>query len=109
MAWARGGGEMKGKIDKDGYLWKEVPGGEMVSCMCVNSACLQAKDYYCNHSCVAFGGPFPEKECAQVYGDGSICPGRCEKCEMFRPTGRAEIHYCEGVLRFGEFADERVK
>lgn len=100
---------MKGKIDKDGYLWKEVPGGKWIKCDCVNWACGENYcDPICRHDCVAFDGPLPEKECAQVDGDGTICPGRCEKCELFRPTGRTEIHYCKGVLRFDEFVDERV-
>lgn len=99
---------MKGKIDKDGYLWKEVPGRGWIKSDCVNWACYDGGGSFCNDCCVAFDDPLPEKECTQVYGDGTICPGRCEKCEMFKPTGRTEIHYCKGVLRFDEFVDERV-
>ena len=100
---AKGGGKMRGKIDNTGWLCKEAPNGKMQACDC----CVDRSEF-CHWSCVAFDGPLPEKECAQVDGDGTICLGRCEKCELFRPTGRMEIHYCKGVLRFDEFEDERV-
>lgn len=99
---------MKGKIDKDGYLWKEVPGKGLCKCICVNSAGCSDYEIHCTDECVAFEGPLPEKECTQVAGDGTTCLGRCEKCELFKPTGRMEIHYCKGVLKFDEFEDERA-
>lgn len=104
MARARGGGKMKGKIDNTGWLYKEAPNGKMQTC-----ACCVDRSEFCHWSCVAFDGPLPEKECAWGRGDGTTCHGNCDRCEIRRPTGRTEIHYCKGVLKFDGFVDERVK
>jgi hypothetical protein len=100
---------MRGKIDKNGYLWKDVPRDNMRGFEAVRCNCAGGVSSGCNDTCVAFKGPLPEKDCTQADGDGTTCPGSCEKCEMFKPTGRTEIHYCRGILRFDEFVDERVK
>ena len=99
---------MKGKIDKNGYLWKDAPVAGWVKCTCVNSACLQTGDFYCYHGCVAFEGPIPEKRCMKTANSKLKCIENCDICPMHLPTGRTEIHYCQGILRFDQFEDERV-
>lgn len=99
---------MKGKIDKDGVLRKEVPGGKMVKCLCVNSAAFDHEPYHCLHDCVAFEGPLPGKECASTEEDGFKCIGNCDRCPMHKPTGRTIIKICCRELVFDEFEDERA-
>ena len=94
---------MKGKIDKQGYLWKEVPGGKMVQCVCCGN-----NHYFCHQDCTPFEGPLPERECASTEGDGFKCIGNCDQCPMHKPTGRTIIKICCRELVFDEFADERV-
>ena len=93
---------MRGKITKDGILWKEVPAGDMVRCeCCIDRGCD------CWHGCVVFEGPLPERRCTTngPCGTETIC----DLCHAYTPTGRTVIKICQGrELVFDEFADERV-
>lgn len=93
---------MKGEIDKDGYLWKEAPGGAMVKCMCVNHAASRGADYHCQISCVAFEGPLSETS--------AVLTGVFRERLEMQPTGNTIIKICQGrELVFNEFKDERVQ
>lgn len=99
---------MIGKIDKNGFLWKDVPGAGWVKCTCVNSACLQTGDFYCYHGCVAFEGPVPILGCTE-HPTSSLCPKDCDGCKYRLPSGKVTIKICQGrELAFDQFEDERV-
>ena len=99
---------MKGKIDKEGFLLKEVPGEGFIKCLCVNDACFPQRDYNCFHACVAFEGPLPVLECIENPAS-SRCPKNCNSCQYLLPTGRTIIKIYQGrELVFEAFEDERV-
>lgn len=97
---------MRGKIDKDGYLWKEVPGGKWIKCDCVNWACGENDCApICRHDCVAFDGPFPDGRCTVNACPHATMP--CAECEHYKPCIAVKI--CQGrTLQFDGFEDERV-
>jgi hypothetical protein len=98
---------MRGKIDKNGFLWKEVPGGKWIKCDCVNWACSNDCAAICRHDCAPFEGPLPERRCTTngPCGTETIC----DLCHAYTPTGRTLIKICQGrELVFDEFVDERV-